>query len=73
MYFKEHFNHHQIKHLKKSMQTMQAPVSVWCGYRKKTREWHSIIVYDRLTISASNVGTGLDAGSGNDFLCINCS
>ena len=51
----------KIKHLEKSMQTS---VGVWCGYQGKTTQSHSIIEYERLTISASNVGTGLNARSG---------
>ena len=57
----------KIKHLKKSMQN---PVGVWCGYQEKTTQSHSIIQYERLTISASNLGTGLDAGSGNDLILV---
>ena len=62
--------YHHIKNLKKSMQTMETPVGVWCGYREKAEQWNAIIKYDRLTISASNLGTGLDAISGNNLILI---
>ena len=54
-----------IQDLQKNMQT---PVGVWCGYQEQSSRSHSIINYNRLTISASNLGMGLDAGSGKNSL-----
>ena len=51
---------------------METPVGVWCGYREKMEASNSIIKYEKITISASNMGNnnkaGLDAQSGKNFI-----
>merc|ERR1712063_56377 len=49
---------------KKLEKNEQTPVGTWCGYQENTIRSYSIIKYERLTISASNLGMGLDANTG---------